>query len=367
MQTNPHPSFARLGLPEQPLLLAPLAGVSDSPFRRICARQGADLTYVEMLSATALLFESPRTYQMAKRHPAEPILGVQITGRSADEVGRAVAVLDKLPYETIDINMGCPVAKIVRAGCGSAILKDPERVAETVRLARQATDKPLSVKIRLGWDKQTLTGLDCAIAAAEAGAAWVTVHGRLRSDDYATPVDLDGIAAIKKKIGVPVIGNGNLFGRSDTLHMQRATGMDGGMVSRGALGNPWVFREIKTGQARVTLDEWRTTVIDHLSWQGDEYGSSVGSAVCMRKHLLWYVKGWPGARVLREQLGQMSSLVEAADVINRFADELAARGVVERLPVVQEGVGSRFVWDPKYEMDRGLDRGVGDEHMTPIS
>ncbi len=359
--------FARLGLPANPVFLAPLAGVSDHPFRRVCTRQGADLTYVEMLSATALLFESPRTYQMAKRHPAEAILGVQITGRSADEVGRAVAVLDKMPYETIDINMGCPVAKIVRAGCGSAILKDPERVAETVRRARESTDKPLSVKIRLGWDNKTLTGLDCAEAAAAAGAAWVTVHGRLRSDDYAAPVDLDGIGAIKRRISCPVIGNGNLFGQSDTLHMRRASGVDGTMVSRGALGNPWVFNEIKTGDPSVTLNAWRATVLDHLAWQGEEYSNSVGSAVCMRKHLLWYVKGWPGAKALREQLSHVSSLAEAADLVAAFADDLEARGHLMRLPFQLDGVATRFVWDPKFEMDRGLDRGVGDDHMAPTS
>src|SRR5688500_14517152 len=124
--------FAKLGLPERPLLLAPLAGVSDPPFRRVCVARGADLAYVEMLSATALLFESPRTYDMMRRHVAEAKLGVQVTGRSADEIGRAVAVLDKLPYDTIDLNMGCPVAKVVKSGCGSAVLKDPKLVHEMV-------------------------------------------------------------------------------------------------------------------------------------------------------------------------------------------------------------------------------------------
>jgi nifR3 family TIM-barrel protein len=304
---------------------------------------------------------------MARRHESESILGVQLTGKSADEVGRAVAILDKMPYETIDINMGCPVAKVVKAGCGSAILKDPERVAETVRLAKQSTDKPLSVKIRLGWDNKTLTGLECAQAAAAAGAAWVTVHGRLRSDDYSTPVDLDGIGAIKRKIGVPVVGNGNVFGGGDDQHMRRASGVDGTMVSRGALGNPWVFREIKTGDATVTLTEWRDAVLDHLRWQKEEYDDSPGSAVCMRKHLLWYVKGWPGAKVLREQLSHLSSLDEATQVITDFAADLAAHGHLIRLPFQMEGVGARFVWDPKFEMDRGLDRGVGDDHMVAIS
>lgn len=354
-----------LDFSKNPVLLAPLAGVSDIPFRRICAKYGADLTYVEMLSATALLFESERTYQMMRRHKTEePILGVQVTGKTADEVGRAVAILDQLSYETIDINMGCPVRKVVTAGCGSAILKDPERARLTVERAVAATKKPLSVKIRLGWDKQTLTGLEVAQAAAAAGAAWMTVHGRLRSDDYSVPVDLEGVAAIKRSVGVPVIGNGNIFGSRDAELFRRATGVDGLMISRGALGNPWIFREIKTGQSRVTLAEWRETVLDHLRWQVEEYGHQGFAAVCMRKHLLWYVKGWPQARRCREEISQLPSLAEAAELVQRFADQLAAAGHWERAPVGPDGEGDRFLWDPKYDMDRALDRGVGDDCLA---
>ena len=354
-----------LDFSKNPVLLAPLAGVSDIPFRRVCAKYGADLTYVEMLSATALLFESERTYQMMRRHQtAEPQLGVQVTGKSADEVGRAVAILDRLSYETIDINMGCPVRKVVSAGCGSAILKDPERARATVQQAVAATRKPLSVKIRLGWDKQTLTGLEVAEAAAEAGAAWLTVHGRLMSDDYSVPVDLEGIAAIKRRLAIPVIGNGNIFGVRDAELFRRATGVDGLMISRGALGNPWIFREIKTGQTLVSLDEWRDTVLDHLQWQVEEYGHHGFAAVCMRKHLLWYVKGWPNARRCREEISQLPTLAEAADLVRRFADQLAAAGRWERAPVGPDGEGDRFRWDPKYDMDRALDRGVGDDGLS---
>lgn len=360
--------FERLGLPAQPTVLAPLAGVSDHPFRRVCAQQGADLTYVEMLSATALLFESPRTYQMAKRHVSEAILGVQVTGKSADETARAVAILDKMPFETIDINMGCPVKKVVSVGCGSAILKDPQRVYETVRLASQATDKPLSVKIRLGWDKSSITALEVADAAERAGAAWLTVHGRLRVDDYATPVDLPRMAALKQRLTIPVLGNGNIFSRADAEVMLRATGCDGLMISRGALGNPWVFRELKGEEdspSSVSLAEWRDVVLNHLTWQAEEYGATGGGAVCMRKHLLWYVKGWPGARKLREQLSQCDSLLTARDAIEAFTDELAGQGVHERCSIDLDQ-DSRFIWDPKFEMDRRLDRGVGDDGLEQV-
>lgn len=357
--------FEKLGLGPSPVVLAPLAGVSDHPFRRVCTRAGAHLTYVEMLSATALLFESRRTYEMMARHESEKILGVQITGKSADETAKAIEILDKQNFDTIDINMGCPVSKVVNAGCGSAILKDPERVYETVKLAVQATGKPLSVKVRLGWDRQTRTWAEVADAAQAGGAAWLTIHGRLRSDDYGTPVDLDGIAAVKSRLRIPVLGNGNVFSRADADYMRERTGVDGVMISRGALGNPWVFREIVTGDPKVTLAEWREAVLDHLKWQQEAYGNGVSGAVCMRKHLLWYLKGWPGAKKMREELSRTECLEEAGRRIAAFADELAAQGVSERLDVIQESPAQRFQFDPKWDMDRRLDRGVGDDHLSP--
>lgn len=356
-------TFQRLGLPERPVFLAPLAGVSDHPFRRVCAALGADLTYVEMLSATALLFESPRTYQMMRRHPTEGILGVQVTGRHADEIGRAVEILGRLSYETIDLNMGCPVAKVAGAGCGSGLLRKPEAIYGIVKAAVDATDKPVSVKIRLGWDRTMATGLEVAEAAQAAGAAWLTVHGRYRCDDYGIPVDLGGMAMIKQRLTIPVLGNGNIFAQDDALGMAKATGVDGVMVSRGALGNPWIFRELKTGSADVTLAEWRDVVLQHLSYQEEQYGATGHGAVCMRKHLLWYVKGWSGAKRLREQLSHVETMAEARALIEGFADELARQGATHRFPTGHELGSGRFVWDPKFEMDRRLDRGVGDDRL----
>src|SRR5262249_9041428 len=161
---------------------------------------------------------------------------------------------------------GCPVAKVVRTGCGSAILREPSKVYEVVRAAVQATDKPLSVKIRLGWDKQTITVFEVADPVQRAGASWLTIHGRLRSADYSVPVDLARIAEVKRRLTIPVVGNGNIFARRDAEIMRTRAGVDGIMVSRGALGNPWVFREIATGDATVTLSEWQSTVHDHLTY-----------------------------------------------------------------------------------------------------
>ena len=368
------PAFDKLGFPEFPVLLAPLAGVSDHPFRRVCAREGASLTYVEMLSAKAILYTSKRTFEMMARHADEAILGVQITGGSADDVARAIEILDKQPFDTIDINMGCPVTKVVKSGSGSAILKEPDRVYETVRLARQATGKPLSVKVRLGWDRSQVTIFEVADAAEKGGAHWITVHGRLRSEDYSYPVDLATMAAVKRRLTIPVFGNGNIFCRADALQMRERTGVDGVMVSRGALGNPWIFSEILSGKTEVGPDEWLQVVTDHLTWQKEAYGAGGAGALCMRKHLLWYAKGWPGAKKLRERINTSELIHDCLSMVQEFHAELVANGITHRFPVAgggdEDGAasgGQRFVWDPKYDMDRQLDRGVGDDTPQPYN
>ncbi|MCX6117832.1 MAG: tRNA-dihydrouridine synthase [Proteobacteria bacterium] len=358
--------FSTLGLSESNILLAPLAGVSDHPFRRICSSLGADLTYVEMISATAMIYESRRTFDMLKRHESEAKLGVQITGRSAEEVGQAIAVLDKMPFDTIDINMGCPVSKVVKNGCGSGILRDPERVFKTVKAARDSTDKPLSAKFRLGWDHQSMNWPEVADAIESGGADWMTIHGRFRSDDYGAPVNLEQIAAMKRRIGIPLIGNGNIFSRSDALYMRECTGVDGVMVSRGALGNPWIFRDLASGQTPVTIDEWEDVVLKHLKWQQEEYGNSGSGAVCMRKHLLWYAKGWPGAKKLREEINSVELLSDCENLVVNFAAGCRDSGETLRADVWPKDQDNRFMWDPKFDMDRKLDRGVGDDQMESI-
>lgn len=356
--------FELIGLPKNPVILAPLAGVSDYPFRMACQDQGADLTYVEMLSATALCYKSEKTFDMLFRHKDERKVGVQITSKSADEMGRAVELIEDRNFETVDINMGCPVKKVVKVGCGSAIMKDPERVYQTTLAARKNTHKPLSVKIRRGWDSDTVSFKEVALAAQDAGAEWITIHGRLRNNDYSVPVDLECMSELKELLEIPVIGNGNIFSFEDAQRMREITGVDGVMVSRGALGNPWVFREIKTGSKKVNLDEWYSTVINHLERQIEAYGNKAFSAVCMRKHLLWYLKGWPGVKALKDEITRSSSNLDAKDIIMAYKEKLSRDGYSFRSEVdLSTEQGDRFVWDPKWEMDRKLDRGVGDDHL----
>ena len=361
------PAWSSLGITSpNPVFLAPLAGVSDHPFRRVCAARGADLTYVEMISAAALIHNSERTFGMLKRHSSEGVLGVQVTGRSADETAEAIGILDRLErFDTIDINMGCPVQKVVKSGCGSAILKDPRRVFETLQKSRKQTTLPLTAKIRLGWDRNSLNGVEVAKAVEEGGADWLTVHGRTRSDDYGVAVDLEAIAEIKAAVKIPVLGNGNLFSVPDAKMMLEKTGVDGLMLSRGALGDPWLFARIKGRKEPLHRDEWLSCVRDHVAWQAEEYGSQGSGAVCLRKHLLWYAKGWTGVKHLREALNCTEDLSLALKTIEEFCETLYASGVEVREDAEDfDRSGQRFRWDPKFEMDRILDRGVGDDGLV---
>lgn len=355
--------FEKLGISKNPIILAPLAGVSDHPFRRICSENGADLTYVEMISATALIYNNKKTIDMMERHSEESRLGVQITGKTADDTAQAIEIIDKNHnFDTIDINMGCPVNKVVKTGCGSAILKDPERVFDTIKKAKSATDLPLSAKIRIGWDRTQVNGIEISKAAYEAGIDWISVHGRTRSDDYSIPVDLDVIAAIKKAVPIPVIGNGNIFTKEDSDHMRSLTEVDGVMVSRGALGNPWVFDIIKNSRKDISLEEWEETVERHINYQQSLYGESGKGALCMRKHLLWYSKGWPKGKLLREKMSSVETISECLTLLKEFSRALESEKISSK-PIIDFGddKSQRFSWDPKYQMDRVHDKAIFQE------
>ncbi len=361
MKRNP---FIRLGLPENPVLLVPLAGVSDHPFRRICQLLGADLSYVEMISAAALVYYSKKTLNMLHRHNLESILGVQVTARHSEEMAKGIDILNTYPFDTIDINMGCPVRKVVKSGGGSAILKDPERVYRTTKVACQHTDKPISVKIRLGWDHHLLTYHEVAKAAQEGGAQWLTVHGRTRNDTYQKPVDLAKIAEIKAALDIPVIGNGNIFSKEDADIMKKKTQVDGLMISRGALGNPWIFREVKGKHITTNLDDWLQIVAQHISWQSEAYGDQGIGTVCMRKHLLWYVSGWPHARKVREKINEMQSLARMKAILVHYVQQLRDRDVYSRSIYSQSHRNdTRFLWNPVRDMNRYADRGVGEDGL----
>ncbi|MDE3269694.1 MAG: tRNA dihydrouridine synthase DusB [Pseudomonadota bacterium] len=320
--------FSLLGLnANNPLVLAPLAGVSDFPFRRLCHDYGAQLTYIEMLSSQPIIRGNRRTLAMMACKKGNGKLGVQLTGQNPDEIGAAVRILDDHDYDTIDINMGCPVRKVVNSGCGSALLRDERLVHQVVARARQATSKPLSVKIRLGWDRQHLNYLAVGKAASDGGADWLTVHGRTRSENYSRRVDLDAIKTLRAALPIPVIGNGDLLAFHDYQRMLATTGVAACMIARGAMGNPWIFRY---RPQRLGVDEWQTGVLKHLHYQQQEYGDSIRAISCMRKHLLWYLKGWSGSKPFKEQVLKLESFAAAQQVIADCVALLNAAGVVYR-------------------------------------
>lgn len=344
------------------VLLAPLAGVTDTPFRRICADYGAALTYVEMLVAVAVVYRSKRTWEMMKRHPSEACLGVQLTGRNVDEVVKAAAMLDKEGFETIDINMGCPVRKVVHSGSGSAFLKDTQRITDTLKGVKSVVTRPLSAKCRIGFTKDKLNITEVAPRIVEAGCDAITIHGRTRDCTYAAPVQYDIIktgvdAARAINPAVPVIGNGNVFDRQTAKLMIERSGVDGVMVSRGALGNPWLFAELTDPSFRQpTIDEWLDGVLRHLDYHAEYYGDTEFSARLMRKHLIWYANGFPYCAALRGFFNTVSSLADAKAELTRYVARQPSG--VRRY---EDGSARVFKEDPKYQMDREIDRGVGDD------
>lgn len=343
--------------------LSPLAGVSDVPFRRVCAELGAGLTYVEMLLSNALRPGHARSEQLLTRHPDEQQVGVQVTGPTAEAVAEAIEFLDARPFDTIDINMGCPVRKIVARGAGSAILQDPERVARTLALARARTRRPLSAKIRLGYTPQTRNVEDVVRRLAGAGADAIMIHGRTRDDAYAVPVDYAGIAAgvaaarAERGAGIVMVGNGDVFDPESAALMHARTGCDVVLLSRGALGNPWLFGHILAPETpQPTPAEWRAVLLRHLAYHLEYHGENPHTLAMFRKHLLWYVAGFPNMRRLRGTL----STVNDPDHLVRLVDECLETidPASRRFSADQKPLGN---FDPKFDMDRVADRAAADE------
>ncbi|MDA0577737.1 MAG: tRNA-dihydrouridine synthase [Verrucomicrobia bacterium] len=363
----------RIGSLEIPnrVLLAPLAGVSDAPFRRICQEMGAGLTYVEMLSSASLQSAPKRESPRLRRDGAEPCLGVQITGPSAESVAAGVTTLDAMPYDTIDINMGCPVRKITAHGAGCAILRDPERVSRTVTMAMARTSRPLTAKIRLGYDVDNRNAPEIVRRLAAAGVAMICIHGRTRTDNYGVPADLQAIAAavaVARAEGRPdlvVVGNGDIFDPVSALRMLETTGCDAVMVSRGALGNPWVFRHLLDPAAPHPLPaEWRAVILRHLEYHCAHYGDVNLAVRTFRKHLLWYARGFPFMRRAREALSTVPDVQTIVNVLDHAVAETDPG--LHRYATEQHAAGGHHHagdFEPKHDMDRHADRAVAnDDH-----
>ncbi|HEY9384048.1 MAG TPA: tRNA dihydrouridine synthase DusB [Gemmatimonadales bacterium] len=313
--------------PEVPLILAPMAGVSEPPFRRICRRYGADILMTEFLSAEAIRRGIRKTLEGAEFEPVERPIGVQIYGADADAMARAAAIVtEAYQPEFIDINFGCPVKKVVQRNGGSGCLRDLDLVERIIRAVTGATHLPVTVKTRSGWSEADRDPVGIALRMQDAGARAFTLHARTRTQMFTGTADWDEIARVVEALDIPVIGNGDVANGTDIYRMQRHTGCAAIMVGRGSFGNPWIFRDGRALLSGAALPsppaaaERFAVAAEHAQLALRLQGDSRKTVIEFRKHLGWYTKGLPGASQLREQLFHIESMVEAEMIFRDYLE-----------------------------------------------
>ena len=309
------------------IALAPMAGVTDLPFRLLCKEQGCGLMYTEMVSAKALLYKNRNTKPLLETRPEEEPVAVQLFGSDPEIMSEMALQLEEGPYAIIDVNMGCPVPKIVNNGEGSALMKDPKLVEQILTALVRAIDKPVTVKIRKGFDDDHVNAVEIAKIAEACGVAAVAVHGRTRAQYYSGQADWDIIAQVKDAVKIPVIGNGDVDSPEKAKAIMEQTGCDGVMIGRAAEGNPWIFREVVsyltdgTIPARPTNREKRELILRHAALQLEYKGEYTGVRE-MRKHLSWYTVGMPHSAHFRQAINTMEKMDELIrGVHDIFPDE----------------------------------------------
>ena len=311
-----------------PLFLAPMAGISESPFRQVCRRYGADVVVSEFISSVGISLGIERVLAEMRFEPVERPIGIQIYGADAEIMAKAAGMVTELfQPDFVDINFGCPVKKVVRNNGGSGCLKDMGLVRGIIRAVRDATHLPVTVKIRSGWDETQRDPVEIALRCQEAGARALTLHPRTRTQMYQGAADWDEIAAVAQALTIPVIGNGDIRTPEDVVTMRNQTHCAGIMIARGSFGNPWLFaqaRDLLAGRAKrpdPSPDERFSTALEHARLALRLQGDTRKTALEFRKHFGWYTKGLPGASELRQRLFAIESMAEAEII---FANYLAA-------------------------------------------
>lgn len=304
---------------DNPLVLAPMAGVTDLPFRLLCKEHGVGLVCMEMVSAKAIYYKNKNTEQLLEIYPQERPVSLQLFGSDADIIAEMAAKIEERPFDILDFNMGCPVPKVVNNGEGSALMKNPKLVEEILTKLVRAVKKPVTVKIRKGFDEEHVNAVEIARIAESCGVAAVAVHGRTRQQYYSGHADWDIIRQVKEAVQIPVIGNGDLHTAEDVCRMKEQTGCDGFMIGRGAQGNPWIFEQIlhklETGEElpRPTVQEVTEMVMRHARLQVEIKGEYTGMRE-IRKHAAWYTAGYRNSSKLRGKINEVETIQQLEEL-----------------------------------------------------
>lgn len=308
---------------ENNLILAPMAGVTDLPFRLLCKEQGAGLICMEMISAKAIQYRNKNTIALMEIDEREKPVSLQLFGSDPIVISEVAKEIEERPFDILDINMGCPVPKIVNNGEGSALMKNPKLVEEIITKTVKAIKKPVTVKIRKGFDDNNLNAVEIAKIAEASGAAAVSVHGRTREQYYSGKADWQVIREVKETLSIPVIGNGDVVTPMDAVRLKEETGCDGIMIARGVRGNPWLFKQIltylQTGELleKPTFREVKEMILRHARLQLECKGDFTGIRE-MRKHVAWYISGFPHSAQLRNRVNQVETYEELETLLDSY-------------------------------------------------